>query len=39
MTCTIIIQGVSEMLGQTSRVSFSHQNKERSSYKHMYEYL
>jgi hypothetical protein len=30
-----IIQNVSEMLGQTSRVSFSNHNREKSSYKHM----
>jgi hypothetical protein len=30
-----IIQDVSKMLGQTSRVSFSHKNKEKGSYKHM----
>jgi hypothetical protein len=28
------IQGVSKMAGQTSRVSSSHQNKEKCSYKH-----
>jgi len=27
------IQGVSKLLGQTSRVSSSHQDKEKSSYK------
>ena len=29
----IFIQSVSEMIGQTSRVSSSHQNKEKISYK------
>jgi len=30
-----LIQGVSEVLGQTSRVSYSHQNKEECSHKHV----
>lgn len=30
-----LIQSVSEILGQTSRASYSHQNKEKCSHKHV----